>query len=248
MEGYQQKRSVLENNTMVIGTNNSITRENWVINKLKRIPKGKKILDAGAGECLYKKYCGHLKYVSQDISQYDGKGNGIGKQTKTWDYSQIDIVSDIKNIPVKNSSFDVILCTEVFEHIPEPIDALKEFQRILKKGGNLIITAPFCSITHFAPQHYYTGFTKYFYEIELPKFGFKIVEITPNGNYFEYISQEMIRLPQILNGYGKGKLIAIVVNFVFTATRLIIENFYKQTKDSSTLLNFGYHVVGKKVS
>ena len=39
-----------------------------------KIPEGARILDAGAGERSYERYCGHLMYVAQDFAQYDGVG------------------------------------------------------------------------------------------------------------------------------------------------------------------------------
>ena len=110
---------------------NSNNRDKWVINELSNIEPGLKIIDCGAGECKYKKYCSHLEYTSQDFCEYKGDEHYEGLQTGTWDTSDIDIVSDIIDIPVENDSFDVVLCTEVFEHIPHPEQALKEFYRIL---------------------------------------------------------------------------------------------------------------------
>ena len=57
-----------------VGTTNSIFRENWLKEILMDIPNGMKILDAGAGEGQYQKYCEHLDYVSQDFAEYDGTG------------------------------------------------------------------------------------------------------------------------------------------------------------------------------
>ena len=144
---------------------NEQSRINWVTAVLEKIPAGWVILDAGAGEQQYKKFCTHLKYVSQDFAAYNPVSNEQGLQMGSWNYGELDIVSDITNIPRADGSFDAILCTEVFEHIPDPIAALKEFSRLLRPGGVLIITAPFCSMTHFAPFHFATGFNKYFYEI-----------------------------------------------------------------------------------
>lgn len=168
----------------MVGTNNEATRKEWLKNTLESIPSGLRILDAGAGELANKKYCSHLDYVSQDFCQYEGKGDSKGLQTGSWDTKQIDIVGDITNIPAEDASFDVILCTEVFEHLPNPVEALKEFNRLLKKGGILILTAPFCSLTHFAPYHYSSGFNSYFYEYHLQNLGFRLEEITKNGNFF----------------------------------------------------------------
>jgi len=53
---------------------NKETRDKFIKETLEKIPKGARILDAGAGELRNKKLCTHLNYVSQDFCQYDGKG------------------------------------------------------------------------------------------------------------------------------------------------------------------------------
>ena len=187
-----------------VGEFNQENREKWLELTLKKIPRGKKILDAGAGELQYKKFCKHLEYVSQDFGQYDGQGTGEGLQTKTWDNSKLDIISDIINIPVKNKSFDAVMCIEVLEHVSEPTKVIKELTRILKPNGSLIITAPFCSLTHFAPHYYVNGFSKYWYEKICDRYCLDIKEISYNGNYFEYLAQELRRLPLVEHTYTKS--------------------------------------------
>ena len=136
-----------------VGTRNEIEREAWVRQRLESIPAGSRLLDAGAGEQRFRKFCGHLHYVSQDFGQYDGTGDHAGLQTASWNQANLDIVSDITAIPEPNGSFDAILCTEVLEHLPNPIAAVAEFSRLLRADGQLILTAPFCSLTHFSPFH-----------------------------------------------------------------------------------------------
>ena len=109
-------------------------RKAWVEKVLKSLPPGIRILDAGAGEQQYRKFCSHLQYVSQDFCAYDGTGNGDGLQTNTWDTTSIDIVSDITDIPEKDESFDAILCTAVVEHIVSPEAAIHEFSRLCRGG------------------------------------------------------------------------------------------------------------------
>lgn len=87
-----------------------------------------------------------------------------GLHTGKWNTSGVDIVSDITNIPLADCSQDYILCTEVLEHLSEPEKALNEMAKLLKPGGELILTAPFASMTHFAPHFYCAGFSQYFYE------------------------------------------------------------------------------------
>jgi ubiquinone/menaquinone biosynthesis C-methylase UbiE len=173
---------------------NELNRQKWLQKTLAALPQGLRILDAGAGELKNQKLCGHLHYTSQDFNQYTGGGLDEGLQTGQWDTSRIDLISDITAIPAPNASFDAILCSEVLEHVPEPTHALDEFLRLLKPGGTLILTAPFASLVHFAPYHYCTGFSRYWYEHHLTSRGFKIKELTPNGDWFAYVEQEITRL------------------------------------------------------
>ena len=109
-------------------------KDAWIMQKLSEIESGKSILDAGAGKLRWKPYCSHLKYTSQDFAQYDGALD-VGLQSGDWEYPKLDIVSDITNIPVSDESFDAVLCTEVFEHLPNPNEALRELVRVVKRGG-----------------------------------------------------------------------------------------------------------------
>jgi ubiquinone/menaquinone biosynthesis C-methylase UbiE len=222
-------------------------RQKWVQKNLEAIPAGLSLLDAGAGESQYKKYCAHLKYTSQDFGQYDGKGNDAGFQTATWDNSKIDIQSDISSIPVPDHSFDTILCTEVFEHIPYPDQAIKEFSRILKPGGKLITTAPFCSMTHFAPYHFSTGFNIYWYQEVFKKYGFTMVSFERNGNYFDYVNQELVRLPSMLKKYSKLSYAGYLLFILIAPLVWILSGLSYLTKDSETLMCFGYHVTAQKI-
>lgn len=224
-----------------VGARNEATRIAWVEQALARVPPGARLLDAGAGEQRFRSSCGHLRYVAQDFAKYDGKGDGVGLQTGGWDQSKLDLVSDISSIPAPDTSFDAILCTEVFEHLAEPLLALKEFARLLRPGGELILTAPFCSLTHFAPFHFSTGFGRYYYKRHLPAHGFEIVELTPNGNFFEYLAQEVRRAGEIGRRYAgalPSRWDAIGMKLVLR----MLERFSGRDGGSSELLCFGWHV------
>ena len=230
-----------------VGLNNVKNREAWLKKTLKDIPKNMSILDAGAGELQYKKFCNHLKYTSQDFAQYTGEGDGGSLQTGEWDNSKLDIVSDIADIPVKDSSFDAIMCIEVFEHIPKPIEAIAEFHRILKKEGTLIITAPFAALTHFSPYFFYNGFSAYFYEEILAEYGFEVQEMYFNGNYFEYIAQELYRLNDIALKYSGKK--AQLTELEKMALKIILNKLaYASKKDTGSheLLCHGINIKAKK--
>lgn len=228
-----------------VGTKNRSTREEWLETTLKKIPAGSRILDAGAGEQKYKRFCQNLKYVAQDFALYDGKGDGKGIQKGRWEQSKLDIVSDICTIPEQDSSFDAIMCVEVFEHIRDPSLAIREFARLLKPSGYLIMTAPFCSLTHFAPYHFFTGFSRYFYESHLPQFGFRILDLQENGTFFEYLAQEIRRIFSVAIRYcndrpRKYELLAMKVVFK------MLQRFTDNDTGSKELLCFGYHVLAEK--
>ena len=235
--------------TMTVGTGNEAMREAWLEETLRRVPAGSRLLDAGAGERRHKKYCGHLVYVAQDFAQYDGQGDQSGLQTGAWDQSGLDIVGDIAAVPEPDGSFDAILCVEVFEHIPHPVEALREFARLLRPGGRLILTAPFCSMTHFAPYHFYTGFTRYFYERYLPEFGFEIAERRSSGSYFHYIAQELYRLPEMGTRYGLRRSRSpqsLALRAASAVLLRVLQGFADRDTGSDELLYYGTHVVAIK--
>jgi len=227
-----------------VGTTNESERVKWIEETLKKTPAGLTILDAGAGESQFKKFCDHLKYIAQDFGQYSGEGN-VGLQTGTWDNTKLDIVSDILSIPLPDHSVDAIMCTEVLEHIPDPLGAIKEFNRLVKPGGYLLITAPFASITHFAPYHFASGLSRFFYEKNLTENGFKITDLQLNGNFFEFVAQENRRIKSIVKKYA-GKNLTIFQKIIIHLNLRMLQNLSKKDKGSSELLCYGIHVFARK--
>lgn len=219
---------------------NEHNRQLWLAQTLANVPANSRILDAGAGELRNASLCKHLQYVSQDICEYDGSGNHEGMQTGSWDTRQIDIVSDITNIPEPDASFDAILCSEVLEHLPDPLAALQEFARLLKPGGILILTAPFASLVHFAPYHYSTGFSRYWYEYHLPKNGFSIEKLEPNGDWFQYIQQEILRIPKMARKYKLPLWFASYPIAVINRLFFLLQN-KTRNNNSSELACFSWH-------
>ncbi len=159
-------------------------RDQWIKVEAAKLPPGSWVLDAGAGASKYRPFFSHCRYETQDFCQYQGE---LVK------YSQpIDYVCEITRIPLPDACLDAILCTEVIEHVTNPMTVLEEFSRLLKPGGRLFLTAPHGTTLHMEPYHYYGGFTHYWYRHWLPEYGFKIEDIVPQGgpgrSAFAYLS------------------------------------------------------------
>lgn len=225
---------------------NSEIREQWVIDKLNDIPKGKILLDAGAGEQKYKPYCAHLKYISQDFGKYIPNETNVGLQSDSWNYDGLNLICDIIDIPLEDNLIDVILCTEVFEHLKNPLLALKEFSRLIKPGGLLILTAPFCCLTHMAPHFYYNGFSEYWYKEHLGDNGFEIIEFAFNGNYFKYLCQELFRVESMVERYCEDKLKEEEISKIVECIDILINLSNKDTRSCETLC-FGNMLVAVKL-
>ncbi len=54
---------------------------------------------------------------------------------------------DVVHLPYQDASFDVVVASEVLEHVPEIRLALAEIKRILRPGGKAVITVPLHSRT-----------------------------------------------------------------------------------------------------
>jgi len=180
---------------------NSYNRHQWMAKMAKTVPAGSNVLDAGAGTGPYRDFFSHCNYKTQDFCRTP---SSVGRYTK------IDYVCDITNIPVPDESFDVIICSEVLEHVPEPIKVIKEFSRILRQGGRLFLTAPLGCGIHQEPYIYYGGFTPFWYEKFLPMFGFQELKIFPNGGFFRHYAQKSRRFIKYLFPSDMGKAAKIL--------------------------------------
>ena len=54
----------------------------------------------------------------------------------------IDIGNLNQSLPYPNDSFDYLICLDGIEHTENPSNAIREFQRVLKKGGKILLSTP----------------------------------------------------------------------------------------------------------
>lgn len=188
-----------------------VKTEEFVRRVAGQIEKNSKILDIGAGLCPYKKYFSKMNYVSQDFC--------LNGHNMDWDFSHIDVKSDVHSMPVEDNSFDYILCTFVLEHIKYPQKALREFSRILKKNGKVFLVAPFTAGEHHEPFDYFR-FTKYGLKLLAEENNLKVISIKRQGGFFIFVSQTISSLPHCyFKNNNIEKLFYIIlypVNFIIS--------------------------------
>jgi len=141
-------------------------------------------------------------------------------------------------------SFDAILCSELLEHVLEPTHALDEFARLLKPGGVVILTAPFASnVMHMAPYHYCSGFSRHWYEHHLALRGFEIKELSPNGDGYALLWQEITRLGGVERQHGNW---AWPLAYAYAILGML---YFKIRSDqrAEDLACFGWHCVTIKI-
>lgn len=97
-----------------------------------------------------------------------------------------DVVGDAIRVPVASESFDVVLCTEVLEHVRDPRPALSEVFRVLKRGGTLVMTAPFMHRIHADPCDF-GRYTDQYWQSVLSELGFSEVAVEPQGGFYSVI-------------------------------------------------------------
>jgi SAM-dependent methyltransferase len=69
--------------------------------------------------------------------------------------SDADIVAMAERLPVADGSADLVLCTQVLEHVEDPSRAVSEMARVLKPGGICLLTTHGTWFYHPDPEDYW---------------------------------------------------------------------------------------------
>lgn len=147
------------------------------INQLSKQLSGK-LLDFGCGRKPYEHLFTVNEYIGVDVDQ-------TGHDHKN---SKVDIYYDGKMLPFEANSFDSIFCSEVLEHLMNADDVLADLYRVLKPGGKMLLTAPFCWNEHEMPFDYARYSSEGIRHL-LQKHGFTITAQEKSGNFARVLLQ-----------------------------------------------------------
>lgn len=131
-----------------------------------------RILDVGCGvKPYYPFFASAREYVGLDVQENP----------------HADISGPIEAIPAEDDAFDIVLCTQVLEHVDDPAQAVRELRRVTAPGGRVLASTHGVMLYHPNPQDLWrwthTGLEKLFRDA-----GFDEVTVTPGAGSAEALA------------------------------------------------------------
>jgi SAM-dependent methyltransferase len=138
--GYAQREPPLTSR-YYIPLRNLSTLLKRIISHLPNQEGNKIILDLGCGEKPYQPFFAgqYSAYVGVDIS------------SKTL----CDIKSSGDHLPIRDSTFDLCICSLTYEHVVDPRQMTREVHRVLKDAGVFIMSTHAVAAIHDYPSDYW---------------------------------------------------------------------------------------------
>lgn len=160
----------------------------------------------------------------------------------------VQVLGDAQALGLADQSFDVVLCTEVLEHLPEPQRAIDEMHRVLTPGGTLLLTTRFLFPIHDAPHDYFR-FTKYGLRHLLRRF--EILELEEEADSVGTLAILLQRLGMQADTIGGSPLRAgwLVAARVARRFSFLIAREYGDSRrlmPETGIMTSGYHVAARK--
>jgi len=206
---------------------NYLNRKYYIKKVLKKYSNGEKMLDIGSGISPVSPDMKNTKFVDISLDAVKFlKEKGFNSE-----------LGDMTKLKEKTGSYDMVLCSEVLEHVPDWEDGLKEVIRILKKEGVAIITVP----VHKKYWNIDDEFVKHIrrfdpdeFKESLEKVGFKIIEEKPIGSRLErwltiLIVKAFKKNSNQKIGWLKAKIIILLNLILYLIVRLSITSDKRNT-------------------
>ena len=168
-----------------------------------------------------------------------------------WEYLNLDKSTkpdyhvNAEKIPVEENTFDIILMSEVLEHLEKPEIVLNELYRVLKKKGKIVLTMPFLYGIHADPFDY-QRWTPTKFENVLKGLGFKEISIKPMGGFFTVI-YDLFRLSLTSSSKNPNSLFKkVLFKFLMQPLARIFLKFDNIYAYKNKVITSGYYVTAFK--
>jgi SAM-dependent methyltransferase len=194
-----------------------------------------RLMDFGCGRKPYENLFSVDEYIGVDI-QTTGHDHTL---------SRVDVYYDGKHIPMPDGSFDAVFSSEVLEHIFNPDEILPELNRVLKHGGKILLSVPFCWNEHEVPFDY-ARYSSYGISHLLTSHGFKVIELRKSGNFARVLFQLWILyISELFKKSGRfGFIISLLLIAPFNLLSIILAPLMPLNKT----LYFNNVVLAEKIS
>jgi SAM-dependent methyltransferase len=143
------------------------------------------VLDLGSGQAPYAGLIRHRRYVTADL------------------LAAADVRCDATILPFRSAAFDLVLCTEVLEHVPDPDATLGEIRRVMTDRGTLILTTPLTWGVH-APQDYHRWTDSWLVRL-LARHGFHVRYVRTRGGVFVALAALLLVIPWQVLGEARER-------------------------------------------
>lgn len=160
----------------------------------------------------------------------------------------VDIVGDAHSLPFEDNKFDIVLCTEVLEHLHTPEKAVSEMKRVLSPNGQLILTTRFIFPLHDAPNDYFR-YTKY--GLKYLFRDWEITELVEEVDTVQTISVLFERLMlQTESSHKFFKIFWLFLRWLFPKLHFLIKKEYgdiNRAREEKSILSSGYYLICKNI-
>ena len=193
------------------------------------------MLDIGCGNKPYQKW-----YAPVTSTQ-------IGCDISQSNLNKVDVICPATDLKFSDNSFDSVLCTQVMEHVFDNKLLVKEAYRVLKPGGQIILTVPFCWQLHEEPYDFFRV-SKYGLQELFEDAGFEIIVIKANGGKWAATFQMFINTIHSTFKYKTVKAKMLKILFVELRLTALLNKLavWIDRRHFDDLWTLNYLVVAKK--